>query len=73
MDKYYTIGEYLNRKLRPGLSLEEGEKLKDAAVKLSASRDVEIKWLKGHGVRYRLVAPKFLESVLIDVFEEFKI
>ena len=69
MERYYTIGEYLNRKLRPGLSLETGEKLKDAAVKLSAARDVNIKWLKGHG----LVAPKFEESILKDVFKEFEI
>ncbi len=72
MERYYTIGEYLVRKLRPGLDLETGEKLKDAAVKLSAKRDVEIKWLKGR-VRHRLVAPKFEEAVLIDVFEEFEI
>ena len=73
MVKYYTIGEYLNRKLRPGLSLEEGEKLKDAAVKLSAERDVDIKWLRGTGVRHRLVAPKFEEGILLDVFKEFEI
>jgi len=72
-DKYYTIGEYLNRKLRPGLSIEEGEKLKAAAVKLSTERGINIKRVKGHGIRYRLVALKFKESILIDVFNEFEI